>query len=132
MKKVLVTGSRYWKSDEQIEKIYFELKNVTNSLQCEASEIVIVHGACEGVDTIADEVSKSLGYNTIPYQVSQDDWKKFKLAAGPIRNQRMFDEQKPFDLILAFHDDIENSKGTKNMISIVKKSMCKVQIKIIK
>ena len=36
-------------------------------------------------------------------------------AAGPIRNQRMLVEGKP-DLVIAFHDDLESSRGTKDMI----------------
>lgn len=42
-------------------------------------------------------------------------WKEFGRAAGPIRNQQMLDEGKP-ELVLAFHDDLENSKGTKDMV----------------
>lgn len=43
----------------------------------------------------------------------------------PIRNKQMLDEGKP-DLVLAFHTDIENSKGTKNMIYQAKKRGIKV------
>ena len=44
------------------------------------------------------------------------DWKTFGKAAGPIRNRKMLDEGLP-DVVIAFHEDIERSKGTKNMIS---------------
>jgi hypothetical protein len=43
-------------------------------------------------------------------------WEKYGLAAGPIRNQEMLDTYKP-DLVVAFHNDIEHSKGTKDMIT---------------
>ncbi|KKN01348.1 hypothetical protein LCGC14_1128740 [marine sediment metagenome] len=36
-------------------------------------------------------------------------------AAGPIRNKQMLDEGQPH-LVLAFHDNIEESTGTKDMV----------------
>lgn len=47
------------------------------------------------------------------------DWKQYGKAAGPIRNKQMLDEGQP-DLVLCFHDDIEKSKGTKNMYELAK------------
>ena len=43
------------------------------------------------------------------------DWNKYGKAAGVLRNQQMLDEGHP-DLVVYFHKDIENSKGTKDMI----------------
>jgi hypothetical protein len=40
------------------------------------------------------------------------DWANHGKAAGPIRNRKMLD-LKP-DLVLAFHADLTNSKGTKD------------------
>lgn len=42
-------------------------------------------------------------------------------AAGPRRNQQMLDEGKPL-LVLAFHDDIKSSRGTKDMVSRAKRA----------
>ena len=44
------------------------------------------------------------------------DWKKYGRAAGPIRNLQMLDNGKP-DICYAFHDCIEKSKGTKDMVN---------------
>jgi hypothetical protein len=49
------------------------------------------------------------------------DWDKYGKAAGPIRNQQMLDEGHP-DMVIAFHDDLTNSKGTKDMVKRAKKA----------
>lgn len=55
------------------------------------------------------------------------EWNKYGKSAGPIRNKKMIDEGNP-DIVIAYHDDIENSKGTKNMITQAKDKGIKVQI----
>jgi hypothetical protein len=47
---------------------------------------------------------------------TRQDGSKYWMAAGPYRNEIM-SEEKP-DLCIAFHNDINHSKGTKNMIDI--------------
>lgn len=42
------------------------------------------------------------------------DWEKHGKAAGPIRNQQMLTEGKP-DIVVAFSDNLSNSKGTADM-----------------
>jgi len=58
--------------------------------------------------------------NNVPCMRFPAEWKKYGKAAGPIRNKQMLDEGKP-DLVLAFHDDIENSKGTADMVEQARK-----------
>ena len=48
-------------------------------------------------------------------------WDKYGKSAGVIRNQQMLDEGKP-DTVVYFHDNIERSKGTKDMVSRAKKA----------
>jgi hypothetical protein len=60
--------------------------------------------------------AQACGY---PFREFSADWQKFGKAAGPIRNQQMLDEGKP-DLVIAFHEDLENSKGTQDMINRAK------------
>jgi hypothetical protein len=47
------------------------------------------------------------------------DWEQYGKAAGMMRNRQMLEEGKP-DLVVAFHDDIAASKGTKNMVDIAR------------
>jgi len=55
-----------------------------------------------------------LGIDVKEYQA---EWAKYGIAAGPIRNKKMLVEGKP-DIVLAFHNNITMSKGTKNMIKV--------------
>ena len=48
------------------------------------------------------------------------DWKIYGKSAGPRRNQKMLDDGKP-TIVIAFHNDIDNSKGTADMIARAKK-----------
>lgn len=73
---------------------------------------VIIEGEAAGADSIARDVAESLG---IPVEKYPANWTAHGLAAGPIRNRQMLTEGKP-DAVLAFHDDIEASKGTKDMV----------------
>lgn len=56
------------------------------------------------------------------------NWSQYGHAAGPIRNQKMLD-QNP-DLVIAFHFDLEHSKGTKDMINRAKKACIPVRFVI--
>lgn len=72
---------------------------------------VIMHGDAEGADKIGGSVAEKLGFKVVAVAA---DWHKFGKRAGPIRNQKMLNE-KP-DLCLAFHVDIKNSRGTRDMV----------------
>lgn len=105
--KVLVFGSRKWVKQEVIER---ELKKLP-------SKTVIVHGAAPGADNIGGYVAAKLGFEVWPYPA---DWDKHGKAAGPIRNQRMLDEEHTqekgfFDLALCFHEDPNLGKGSADM-----------------
>jgi hypothetical protein len=100
--RVLCCGDRNWTSYEIIRRELEKLRPDT----------FIIEGCANGVDSISGDVATQLGYIVLEFPA---DWKKYGRAAGPIRNKQMLDEGKP-DLVLAFHTDIENSKGTKNMI----------------
>jgi len=105
--RVLVCGSRYYtnyrKVLEQLRKLNVEL---------------VIAGACRGADSLAVKAARACG---IPYVEFPADWQTFGKAAGPIRNAKMLKEGKP-DFVLVFHPDVENSKGTKHMLSLVKEA----------
>ncbi len=56
----------------------------------------------------------------MPVEAYPAEWARYHHAAGPIRNKQMLTEGKP-DLVIAFHNDIEKSKGSKNMVALAKK-----------
>jgi hypothetical protein len=70
---------------------------------------LLIEGGQTGADRMAREFAKWSG---IPFKTVEADWDKYGKAAGPIRNQKMLDEEKP-DLVIAF----EGGPGTANMIA---------------
>ena len=106
--RVIICGSRYWSDRDMILDFMKTLPKDT----------VIIHGNANGADTIAGEIGKELNLEVIPYPAK---WKRYGRSAGPIRNKQMIDEGHP-DLVVAFHNDIINSKGTADMIRQAKKA----------
>ena len=100
--RVLVCGSRCWVDRAVIRR---ELRRLPK-------DTVIIEGEAPGADAIARAEAEKLGLIVEPYPA---DWAKYHRAAGPIRNRQMLVEGKP-DLVLAFHRDIDGSKGTRNMV----------------
>lgn len=105
--KILVTGDRNW-DDYNI---------VAEALSALPPGTIIVHGACRGADVICAETAKELGFIVRSYPA---DWKRFGRAAGPVRNKQMLTEEnlshEPINFVYAFHNDLKNSRGTKNML----------------
>ncbi len=64
-----------------------------------------------GADSLAEECALELGLRGEIYTAA---WCTYGRAAGLIRNQTMI-ESNPTE-VLAFHDDITRSKGTKDLI----------------
>lgn len=112
---VLVTGDRNWADYGMIKDALARRKYTEAILRI--GPPIVIHGAAKGADRLAGYAAKSLGLEVREYPA---DWKLGK-AAGVIRNQQMLDSEK-VDLVLAFHDDLENSKGTKDMVERAKKA----------
>jgi hypothetical protein len=105
MRRVLICGDRNWYNSARI----FDMVEREN----ERSPIgVIIEGGAKGADKIGGMAAV---FHGIPLLKFSADWKKYGRAAGPIRNQQMLDEGKPTE-IWAFHNNIEESLGTKNMV----------------
>ncbi len=117
--KVLVTGSRDW-SDVIV---------VHERLSRLPSGSIVVHGACRGADTIAHAVAESLGFTVRPYPAR---WSDLGRAAGPLRNQHMLDVEnvhhEPIELCIAFHDDLEHSNGTNDMVNRATDALIEVEV----
>lgn len=108
--RVLVSGSRDWTNTtlilECLKALYYDGYDT------------LIEGEAKGADTIAKNCGRYLGMTVLPFPA---DWKKYRRAAGPIRNQKMLTDGKP-DLVIAFHNNITESKGTKDMIERAKKA----------
>lgn len=104
--RVLVCGDRNWTDPSPIMLELIKLEG----------ETTIVHGAARGADTLGGLAAEFLGMNVEAHPAK---WQEYGRAAGPIRNQEMLDSG--LDLVLAFHENISSSKGTKDMIRRAKK-----------
>jgi hypothetical protein len=106
VRKILVTGDRNWN----------DIPRVVEALSGYRPGTILVHGACRGADIICAAVAETLGFEVRGYPA---DWKTHRKAAGPIRNQQMLTLEhradEPIDLCLAFHNNIEESRGTRDM-----------------
>lgn len=87
MSVLLVFGSRKWTARAPIEACLAGARKygVTR----------VVHGGCEGADTIADEADLELGWPRHEVIVFPADWATHGKAAGPLRNRAMLDQAHP-------------------------------------
>lgn len=99
--RLLFTGDRNWYDVDVVKAVIMKFKPA-----------LIIEGEAKGLDTIARDIAIELGIKVQPFTADWDIWGK---AAGPLRNTRMIVEGKP-DGIIAFHNNIKESKGTLNMI----------------
>lgn len=106
--RLLVFGSRHWTDEEAIAR---EIDSRLLDLEC------VICGMARGADLIGYKIAKDRG---IPVEEYPADWNHYGRAAGPIRNQQMLDEGKPTEAV-GFHEDIAQSKGTKDMVKRLKK-----------
>jgi hypothetical protein len=111
--KILVTGDRNWTSYEVVRNT---LVAIMEEFAVEGQPLTLIHGAAKGADTIAGEIADGLDFKVVPVPA---DWERYGKAAGPIRNLNMLDMLP--ELVLAFHNDLENSKGTRNCVEEAKK-----------
>lgn len=106
--KVLICGDRKYINKELIEQFIISLPD----------DSVIIEGEAKGADSIARDIALQHGLKVEKYPAN---WETYGKAAGPIRNAQMLKEGNP-DIVVGYHDDIYNSKGTLNMLKIAKKA----------
>ena len=114
--RLLVCGDRNWEDKSMIMVCVLDLLTSGKKID------VIIEGEARGADSLARDVAKELG---IPIEAHPAQWAKYGKQAGILRNIKMLEVGLP-DLVMAFHDNIEESKGTKHMMTIAKKAGVKV------
>lgn len=117
--RVLVCGDRNWYDqaliDTALDALHASSKGPIS---------VIIEGEARGADKMGRSWAERRNVLCLPFPA---DWRRYGKAAGHVRNKQQFDEGKP-DLVLAFHDDIAGSKGTKHMVNYAKSQGCLTQI----
>jgi hypothetical protein len=111
--KILITGDRNWTNWEVVADALSEFPR----------SALVIHGGAKGADTIAGKLAEQLGFS-VHREPAQ--WEKYGRAAGPVRNKVMLDMEP--DIVLAFHDDLENSKGTRHCVESAKKRGIEVRL----
>jgi YspA, cpYpsA-related SLOG family len=115
-RKVLVCGAAPrknppkpgWEDRDMIEEKLRALKD-----KWAPASMMVIHGNAPGADKLAQQVAFIIGVSQHGYPAN---WTKYGNAAGMIRNGVMLDENPEIELVLAFHDKLYESKGTKDML----------------
>ena len=113
--RVLVCGGREY--DDRASFFHFMdrvLKTIGATGENPRRDVVIIHGAAPGADSLADDYGRERGLRIIRYPA---DWKTHGRSAGPIRNRLMLTDSQP-NVIIAF----KGGRGTADMITIGKKA----------
>jgi len=105
--RLLICGDRNWRDKSAIIEII-------NKFQPN----IIIEGCANGADKLAGISGNELGIEVMRFPA---DWEKYGRAAGPIRNGQMLREGNP-DIVVGFHYNIDESKGTKDMLTRAKKA----------
>lgn len=105
--RVLVCGSRNWKDVETLYKILSALPKGST----------IIEGEAPGADTLARIWGRQLGFTVEAYPA---EWQRFGRRAGILRNQKMLRKGRP-ELVIAFHEDLQESRGTIYMMTLARR-----------
>lgn len=117
--RAIFSGDRNWTGPDLEQKISALLLSMPKTPSGEW-DIIIFHGNCRGVDCTVDKVARSMGFTVRPFPYR----KEFGYAGGPIRNQEMLEtaiqEVGNKVAVYVFHLNLDQSKGTRDMIKQAK------------
>ena len=117
--RILICGDRNW---DDYEKIKWFVKSLPD-------DVFIIEGECRGADKMARQAAEEAGVKDENILKFPADWNKHGKAAGPIRNAQMLSEGKPTHVI-AYHNDFQNSRGTKDMVQRAKRADIPVYLNV--
>lgn len=119
---VLVCGDRLWSDPRPIHARL-------DALWSQHPVMNVVEGDAKGADRMAGRGwaaprrAQGVGWVSVAAQ-----WDRYGRAAGPYRNLQMLEyllwsqDLGHRILVLAFHDDLARSKGTRNMVELAKRA----------
>ncbi len=102
-------GDREWTDEGPITLI---IDGYQWAARFASAGLLIIEGEARGADRIARKYAERCSVAVERYPAK---WVPHGDAAGPLRNQQMLDEGKP-DVVWAFHDNLVQSKGTRDMV----------------
>lgn len=114
---LIFCGDRRWTN-------YDAILAVMGQLWIDLGPFVVIEGGARG----ADQLSRDVALDRFGFEVKRypADWETHGRAAGPIRNQQML--VHPAHGVVAFHDDLNESGGTANMVAIALKAKLPVYV----
>lgn len=117
--KILICGGRVFSNERLLRKSLDDLlENCVLFSDVSVENITVIHGDARGADRMAGNWAEGRGVRVVKYPA---DWKRYGNSAGPIRNQKMLDDERP-DLVVAF----PGGSGTADMCERAKKADVRV------
>ena len=104
--RVIITGDRNWRCQDLALNLVRRLKVRYGP------DLVVVHGACRGVDTAFSNACRYLDVAEEPHPA---DWDGFGNGAGPKRNAEMV--AAGADFAIAVHRCLDRSRGTRDCVT---------------
>jgi hypothetical protein len=95
--KIAVVGSKKFNDYEKFKEIMDEFLK-------DFKDVEFVSGGADGADSLAQRYARD---NGIPIKIYYSNWRRFKKAAGPIRNKQIWEDA---DIGIAFWNG--KSRGT--------------------
>jgi hypothetical protein len=114
--RVIVAGATGWTNGEAIRREICRLP----------ADAVVIHGDSAGADAIAGRIATELGRTVEAWRKEKQDYERFKKAAWKGLNERML--AASVDLVLAFHQDLSKSRGTKHLVEWAQKRRVTVRV----
>jgi len=105
--KLLICGDRNWSDGNAVREVIAKFQPA-----------FVIEGEARGADILARLSAEAMGIEVKRFPA---DWEKYGRAAGPIRNSQMLKEGRP-DVVVGFHYKIDESKGTRDMLTRAKKA----------
>ncbi len=115
-RKILFCGSRYWNDPYIVNDKIDQILETQAEYGRKPHEIIAIHGNASGADKMCGHAAAARGVWEV---IVPANWNIYHKAAGPMRNDVMLDLEP--DIVYAFHNDLENSKGTKHCVTEAKK-----------
>jgi hypothetical protein len=112
MMRIIASGDRHWTDFDFVYRVFQDRY---------PRDTQLIHGdngnddGTHGLDRIAARAAALL-FDHTPI-AAPAEWQVYGLAAGPRRNGWMLRNYGTIHEVIAFHDDIRSSKGTKDMLA---------------
>lgn len=127
---LLMCGGREWSDDKIVRAVLWGIYEIVDNQE---EILTLIHGGARGADQAAGEAANTINSvvkgqlrrGLIDIKQFPAQWDAYGKSAGIIRNQQMLSEGNP-TLVIAFHNDISASKGTKDMVDKAKSANIKV------